>query len=497
MPYLGLDLGTSGIKVVLIDDEQRILDQETAPLTVSRPKPLWSEQDPESWWAAADKAVRALGARRPKEFSGVKAVGLSGQMHGATLLGSGDKVLRPAILWNDGRSGAECAELERRVPALRTIAGNIAMPGFTAPKLLWVAKHEPDIFAQVRKVLLPKDYLRLRMCGNHASDMSDSSGTLWMDVGARKWSGELLAATGLDLSTMPELFEGTQPTGTLLPGVASAWGLPEKTLVAAGGGDNAAGAAGMGIVRPGEAFLSLGTSGVYFVAGERYAPNPEGAVHAFCHCLPGAWHRMSVILSAASCLSWAVKLTGAADEASLLAEAGAIGSRDGVPRFLPYLSGERTPHNHPEAQGVFFGMTHDTGRAQIGRAVLEGVAFAFADGQDVLAAGGAVIREVSVIGGGARSELWGRILASVLERPLIYREGGEAGPAFGAARLAQAAHTGQPGDRVCTTPPAVRTVEPEPGLVNLYRESLPAYRELYRRLRPLFPGGAATQGEKA
>jgi xylulokinase len=497
LPYLGLDLGTSGVKAVLVDDEQRIVDQETASLDVSRPKPLWSEQDPESWWTATDKAVRALGARRAKEFAGVKAVGLSGQMHGATLLGRGDKVLRPAILWNDGRSGAECAELERRVPNLRTIAGNIAMPGFTAPKLLWVARHEPDIFAEVRKVLLPKDYLRLRMCGDYASDMSDSSGTLWMDVGARNWSGELLAATGLDVSAMPELFEGTAATGTLLPEVASAWGLPAKTVVAAGGGDNAAGAAGMGIARPGEAFLSLGTSGVYFVAGERYAPNPEGAVHAFCHCLPGAWHRMSVILSAASCLSWAVKLTGAEGEASLLAEAETSSSRDGVPTFLPYLSGERTPHNHPEAQGVFFGMTHDTGRAQVARAVLEGVAFAFADGQDVLAAGGTAIREVSVIGGGARSDLWGRILASVLERPLTYRHGGEAGPAFGAARLARAAQTGEPPESICVAPPVVRTVEPDSALVKLYRERLPIYRELYRRLRPLFPGGEATQGEKA
>lgn len=495
MPYLGLDLGTSAVKILLVGDDQTIIDQESAPLTVSRPRPLWSEQDPEAWWAAADTAMRALRARRAKEFTGVKAIGLSGQMHGATLLGAGNRVLRPAILWNDGRSAAECAELEKRLPGIRTIAGNIAMPGFTAPKLLWVARHEPDTFAGVEKVLLPKDWLRLRMCGNYASDLSDASGTLWLDVAARKWSGEILAACGLKQTSMPELFEGTAATGKLLPHVAAIWGLPSDTLVAAGGGDNAAGAAGMGVVRSGEAFLSLGTSGVYFVAGDRYAPNPDGAVHTFCHCLPGAWHRMSVILSAASCLSWVVKLTGAADEASLLAEIEASPFRTVRPIFLPYLSGERTPHNDPLAQGVFFGMTHETTRADLGRAVLEGVAFAFADGQDALMAGKTPIKEVNVIGGGARSELWGRILASVLQRSLTYREGGEAGPAYGAARLARLAHTGERPEAVCTAPKVIRVIEPDPVAVPSYREKHLAYREIYHRLRSLFAEQRPGKGE--
>ena len=485
------------MKVVLVGDDQAIIDQESASLNVSRPHPLWSEQDPEDWWKAADTAMRALKARRAKEFSAVRAVGLSGQMHGATLLGQGDKVLRPAILWNDGRSGAECAELEKRVPTLRTLAGNIAMPGFTAPKLVWVAKHEPAVFAKVEKVLLPKDYLRLRMCGHYASDMSDSAGTLWMDVAGRKWSGEILAATGLKASTMPELFEGTQATGKLSSQVATAWGLSADTVVAAGGGDNAAGAAGMGVVRPGEAFLSLGTSGVYFVSGDRYSPNPDGAVHTFCHCIPATWHRMSVILSAASCLSWVVKLTGAADEASLLAEVEAAPVRDLRPIFLPYLSGERTPHNDPMAQGVFFGLTHETTRAELGRAVLEGVAYAFADGQDVLMAGKTPINDVSVIGGGARSELWGRILASVLQRPLVYREGGEAGPAYGAARLARIAHTGESPDKVCVAPAVKRIVEPDPALQNSYREKVLVYRELYHRLKTLFVEQGPRKGESA
>jgi xylulokinase len=496
VPYLGIDLGTSSVKILLVGEDQAILDQETAPIKVSRPRPLWSEQDPEDWWKAVDTAMRALRARRAKEFSGVKALGLSGQMHGATLLGRGDKVLRPAILWNDGRSWAECAELERRVPSLRTLTGNIAMPGFTAPKLLWVANHQPDVFSQVEKVLLPKDYLRLRMCGTFASDMSDSSGTLWMDVGGRKWSPELVAACGLQPSAMPELFEGTQPTGTLLPHVAAVWGLPHDAVVAAGGGDNAAGAVGVGVVRPREAFLSLGTSGVYFVAGDSYSPNPEGAVHTFCHCLPGSWHRMSVILSAASCLSWVTRISGASNEDSLLAEIEASPFRERRPMFLPYLSGERTPHNDPQAQGVFFGLTHETTRADLGRAVLEGVAYAFADGQEVLLAGRTPISQVTVIGGGARSELWGRILASVLQRPLVYREGGETGPAYGAARLARLASTGEAPESVCAPPKVVRVVEPNPKLQSSYREKVLLYREIYNRMRPLFTEQGPRLGEQ-
>ncbi|MDB5102542.1 MAG: xylB [Fibrobacteres bacterium] len=494
MTFLGIDLGTSAVKAILVDDRQNLIGQASASLEVSRPHPLWSEQNPEDWWIAANQAVSALKDAHPKEFSGVKSVGLSGQMHGATLLGRQDKVLRPAILWNDGRSGAQCAELERRAPASRRITGNLAMPGFTAPKLMWVAEHEPEIFGRVEKVLLPKDYLRLRLCGNYASDMSDSSGTLWLDVGKRAWSDEMLSATGLKRSAMPELCEGNQPTGRLTATVASAWGLGNDVIVAAGAGDNAAGAAGAGVVRPGDAFLSLGTSGVYFAAAGSYSANPEGAVHTFCHCLPNAWHQMSVILCAAASLTWVARLTGAADEASLLAEveaamdrerAGAIAKMD-TPVFLPYLSGERTPHNNPHAQGVFFGMTHETDRAALGRAVLEGVAFAFADGQRALLDARADLREVSVIGGGARSRLWGRILASVLKRPLLYRKGGEAGPAYGAARLARLALTGEKPEDVCTAPAVDHVIQPEPAWSERYETGLSLYRSLYQDLKPRF-----------
>ena len=488
--YLGIDLGTSGVKAVLVDDAQRLVGQSTAPLEVSRPHPLWSEQNPEDWWTATGRAVAGLRAAHPDAMAAVRGIGLSGQMHGATLLDQGDRVLRPAILWNDGRSGAECAELERRAPSLRAIAGNRAMPGFTAPKLLWVAAHEPDLFKATAKVLLPKDWLRLRMTGDHASDLSDSAGTLWLDVGRRVWSDELLAATGLDGAHMPKLYEGCQPTGTLRAAVAADWGVPPGTVVAAGAGDNAAGAVGVGVVAPGSAFLSLGTSGVLFVSGDRFAPNPERGVHAFCHALPGRWHQMSVMLSAASCLSFAARLTGAADEAALLREAEASGGdpngEPSEPVFLPYLSGERTPHNDPHAKGVFFGLTHDTDRGALARAVLEGVAFAFADGLDALEEAGGRVDRFLVIGGGARSALWGRILAGALDRPLDYPAGGEVGPAFGAARLARLAVTGEEPEGVCRPLEIRDTVEPDPALAAALAPRRRLFRRLYGDLRAAF-----------
>lgn len=485
--FLGIDLGTSGVKVVLVDGDQHVVDQETVPLSVQRPHPLWSEQDPEDWWRAADQAVVALKARQARVLTGVRGIGLSGQMHGATLLDDADRPIRPAILWNDGRAGAECAQLERREPRSRTITGNLAMPGFTAPKLLWVAAHEPDAFARTRRVLLPKDYLRLRMTGVAASEMSDAAGTLWLDVAARRWSDAMLTATGLPLSAMPELFEGSQPTGTLRPEIAAAWGVPADAVVAGGAGDNAAGAAGVGVIRPGDAFLSLGTSGVLFVADAGYAPNPAQAVHAFCHCLPGTWHRMSVILSAASALSWLARLLGGT-EAELVAEAERADADTGDLLFLPYLSGERTPHNDPAATGVFVGLTHATERPHLVRAVLEGVAFAFADGQAALTAAGTEIGEVAVIGGGARSRFWGRILAAALNRPLHYPAGGELGPAFGAARLGRLAATGEAPEAVCTRPQTSHVVEPDAALAERYAEKHRRFRALYPMLQPAWAG---------
>ena len=485
--YLGIDLGTSGVKLVLADDEQRVVAQATAELEVSRPHPLWSEQDPEAWWNATCQAMDRLREEHARPLSAVRGIGLSGQMHGATLLDASDRVLRPAILWNDGRSGEACRELMRRLPEVSEITGNLVMPGFTAPKLLWVAEHEPEIFARVARVLLPKDYLRLRLSGDLASEMSDAAGTLWLDVAKRAWSPAVLEATGLDEGSMPALHEGSEPTGQLRPELARRWGMREGIAIAGGGGDQAAGAIGVGVVEPGQAFLALGTSGVFFVAGDAFAPNPSQGVHAFCHCLPGRWHQMSVVLSAASCIAWVAALTGARDEAALLAEVAACRPGASAPLFLPYLSGERTPHNDPHAKGVFFGLTHEHGRAELGWAVLEGVAFALADGQAALLAGGTRIGDVAVIGGGARSELWGRILASALGRTLSYAAEAEVGPAFGAARLGRLAATGESAAELCTPPPVERVIEPDPQLEARCRERHETFKRLYHLLRETFP----------
>jgi xylulokinase len=415
----------------------------------------------------------------------VKAIGLSGQMHGATLLGADQQALRPAILWNDGRSAQQCAQLEASVANLGQITGNRAMPGFTAPKLQWVRENEPETFAQVKTVLLPKDYVRLRMTGELASDMSDSAGTLWMDVAARDWSDVMLAATGLDRSHMPRLFEGSEFTGELRAEIAEAWGMG-RVPVAAGGGDNAAGAVGVGVVKPGEAFLSLGTSGVLFLANAGYSPNPAGGVHSFCHALPDRRHQVFVVWSAASCVDWAAKLTGAADTGAFFAAIEARNAPAASEIFLPYLSGERTPHNDPNAKGVLFGLTHESDAAAIGQAVLEGVALAFRDGMDALTDSGAHIDTITVIGGGAKSHYWGRILASALGRPLNYRDGGEVGPAYGAARLAQLADTGSTVETVCPAPAITHVAEPDDALTDIYAARMIKFRALYQNLKSAF-----------
>jgi len=480
--FLGIDIGTSSVKAVLVDEHDSVVAQATAPLTVNRPQPLFSEQDPEAWWQASVSAICAL----PKASrQAVQAVGLTGQMHGATLLDHTDRPLRPAILWNDGRSAAECTELERLQPRARSITGNLIMPGFTAPKLLWVRHHEPDTFARVRSVLLPKDYVRLKLTGEKVSDMSDSAGTSWLDVAARDWSDEMLAATSLDRSHMPKLVEGNAPSAKVLENIASELGIP-SVVVAGGGGDNAASAAGMGVVESGQAFLSLGTSGVLFVATDRFRPNSEKAAHAFCHCLPQRWHQMSVMLSASSGFDWIARVTGNSDLNALVDAAKAKGIHRQSPFFLPYLSGERTPHNDPNSRGVFFGMTSDTTAADLALAVLEGVAFGFADGMEVLLEGGGSINEISLTGGGARFAYWREILAAALNRPLVYRQSSEVGAAFGAARLARLALTGEKPDSVCVAPPAKQVIEPDPQLSATLTERRPTFIQLYRDLRNTF-----------
>ena len=471
---------------MLLTEQGSLLHSASAPLEVSRPAPGFSEQDPEAWWQATLRAVNALPrAERAK----VRGLGLSGQMHGATLLDAHDRPLRPAMLWNDGRSAEECLEIERREPAARAITGNIMMPGFTAPKLLWVARHEPDVFGRTASVLLPKDYVRLRLTGEKVSDLSDASGTGWLDVGRREWSDAMLAATDLGRAHMPRLVEGSSASGTLTAAAAEALNLPRVT-VAGGGGDNAASAVGLGVVRAGDAFLSLGTSGVLFVVTDRFRPNPERASHAFCHCLPHRWHQMSVMLSAASTLDWVAQLVGATDLPRLVGSAEAQGLSRHSPLFLPYLTGERTPHNDPNCRGVFFGLRPDTTPAELAEAVLEGVALALADGLDVLTEGNdpasAPVNGISVTGGGARLPYWGRLIAAALNRPLTYRSGGEVGAALGAARLARLAAGEGNEEEVCAAPAIERIVQPDSALAALLSSRRRTFQRLYRDLKNTF-----------
>ncbi len=481
--YIGIDLGTSGVKAILLNELGDVVASHTEKLTVSRPHPLWSEQDPEQWWLATDRAVKALGHQH--SLREVKALGIAGQMHGATLLDEQQKILRPAILWNDGRCAEECVMLEEWVPQSRGITGNLMMPGFTAPKLLWVQRHEPEIFSRVDKVLLPKDYLRLRMTGDFASDMSDAAGTMWLDVAKRDWSDVMLAACQLTRAHMPELYEGSEITGTLLPEVARAWGMQEVAVVA-GGGDNAAGAVGVGMMNAGQAMLSLGTSGVYFAVSDGFLSKPESAVHSFCHALPERWHLMSVMLSAASCLDWAAKLTGLASVPALIAAAQQADEHAEPVWFLPYLSGERTPHNNPQAKGVFFGLTHQHGPAELAQAVLEGVGFALADGMDVVHACGVQPASITLIGGGARSEYWRQMLSDISGLQLDYRTGGDVGPALGAARLAQIAmNTQRPLSDLLPQLTLEQAHYPDAGRHVLYQQRRETFRRIYQQLQPL------------
>jgi xylulokinase len=414
----------------------------------------------------------------------VRGIGLSGHMHGATLLDAEDKVLRPCIMWNDTRSHREAAALDAD-PRFRRITGNIVFPGFTAPKLAWVKNNEPDVFAKIRWVLLPKDFLRVWLTGEHMSEMSDSAGTSWLDTGGRKWSGELLAATGLEERHMPELVEGTDVAGILRPELAARWGLDTGVVVAGGAGDNAASACGMGTVREGAAFVSLGTSGVLFAANASYLPNPESAVHAFCHALPGTWHQMGVILSATDALNWHSRVTSAS-AADLTEELGEVLKAPSGVTFLPYLSGERTPHNDAAIRGAFLGLGHESGRAVLTQAVLEGVSFAIRDSLEALKSAGTALTRVTAIGGGSRSRYWLKSIATALNLPVDLPADGDFGAAFGAARLGLVAATGADPVAVCSAPATAETIEPEAALTAAYEDAYQRYRRLYPAVRAAY-----------
>lgn len=484
--YLGIDLGTSSVKIVLIDSKQKLMGEASCKLSISHPKALWSEQDPKEWWKATNVAMQNLKDVHSKELSQVKAIGLSGQQHGAVLLNKENQVLRPAILWNDGRSFEQCTALEKAVPNFNKITGNQIMPGFTAPKLLWVEKHEPEIFKKMHKTLLPKDYLRLMMTGEYATDMSDASGTMWLDVKNRTWSKEMLEATHLSEKHMPKLFEGPDVTAQVLSELALRWGIPSSAVVVAGAGDNAASALSLGVIKSGSSFLSIGSSGVYFVASDAFNPSPKGGVHTMCHCLPNLWHQMTVHLSAASSLEWWKKASQEPSVKHLIEECKKNPNLSKSLYFLPYLSGERSPHNDPYAKGVFFGLTHASQRFDMTRAVLEGVAFNFAQGQSAMLKAGSKILETSVVGGGSTSFYWGTILASALGRPLTYRKNREVGAAFGAAKLAYLGISKQDPLTLAPCGSIEHTAEPNPEMTILYKEKQKIFSLIYEQLKPVF-----------
>lgn len=479
MTFMGIDIGTSGVKVLLIDESGAAIGEAVAPAVEPvRPHPGWSEQNPTDWWTATLSAIDALKVSHAKALAAVKGIGLSGHMHGATLLGENDDVLRPCILWNDGRSAAECAEMEAQLPSLRELAGNIAMPGFTAPKIAWVRKHEPDIYARIRKVLLPKAYVRLLLTGEHVEDMSDAAGTLWLDVARRDWSDALLGVTGLNRDHMPRLVEGSAVSAQLKPDLMARWGMSGPVVVAGGAGDNAAAACGIGAVRPGEGFVSLGTSGVLFVSNEKFSPNTQGAVHAFCHAIPNTWHQMGVILSATDSLNWLSRISGK-KQAELSGEAEAQFKGPGETIFLPYLSGERTPHNNAGARGSFSGLSQSTDTAQLAQAVMEGVSFAMRDCQRVLADAGTAINRLLAVGGGSKSALWLKMLATNLDMEIALPEDGDFGGALGAARLGLCAATGADPQSVMTMPRIKTTIAPDEKLSAAYTDQYARYRALY------------------
>ena len=475
--FIGVDVGTTGVKTIAISPSGEVIAKAESGYPLFTPQPGWSEQDPEDWWRAAQATLSAVAAAGVHDVGGI---GLSGQMHGLVCLDDRDRVLRPAMLWNDQRTGAECAEIEGRIGLERLIrlTGNRALTGFTAPKLLWLRRNEPDVYSRIAHVLLPKDYVRLRLTGEHAIDVTDASGTLWFDVERRRWSEEVTDALEVPQSWLPRALESPEISGR------TAQGIP----VAAGAGDQAAAALGVGVDQPGPLSVVLGTSGVVFAALPAFAADPQARVHAFCHAVPGSWHAMGVMLSAAGSLQWFHDaLAGAVAFSDLDAEASlwAPGSEGLI--FLPYLAGERTPHADPSARGAFVGLSLRHDRGTLVRAVLEGVAFGLRDSFELLSALGVHAEAGRVSGGGARSRLWLRIVASALGLPLEVTVL-EEGSAYGAALLA-----GVAGGAFADVHQAVDacvhvrdTVEPDPAWQEAYAEGYQRFRDLYPALRPYF-----------
>jgi xylulokinase len=480
--FLGLDLGTSGLRALLIDAGGQPVATAEASYGVAHPHPGWSEQAPADWITALETVISEL-RQNADAFADIKGIGVAGHMHGATLLDTENRTIRPCILWNDTRSHAEAAALDQ-TPQVRDLSGNIVFPGFTAPKLDWVRSHEPKNFARIAKVLLPAAYLNFYLTGHHVADMSDSAGTSWLDVGARDWSDVLLAAGHMRRDQMPTLVEGCEPAGTLRAALAEKWGLGQDVVIAGGAGDNAAAACGTGVLTEGQGFVSLGSSGVLLAARNGFSPDPASAVHTFCHAVPGRWYQMGVMLSATDGLNWLAGITGKTP-AELTAPLGSDIMAPGRVRFLPYLSGERTPHNDAAIRGAFTGLGVDTSTDDMTRAVLEGVAFGLRDCAEALKSTGAVLDQLLAIGGGTKSPYWVKLIATVLNVPLHLPKAGEFGAALGAARLGMAAAIGGDPEQIMTLPEIGQVVLPDTDLIAAYDDAYAAFRATYPGIKAI------------
>jgi xylulokinase len=487
--FLGLDCGTSGLKAILVDERGAVVAGAARAYVPDRPHPGWSEQDPDVWLKAMAGAIADLRASALKAVGAVRAIGFSGQMHGGVLIDRSDRPVRPAILHNDGRAREEAAELGRDYPHLAGVVGVKPMPGFTGPKLLWLARNEAELRSRIACVLAPKDYLRLALTGERGTDMSDAAGQWLLDEAARQWSADAIAACGAEPAWAPRLHEGSDAAGTVRPAAAEEFGLPPGVVVAAGGGDAAVGAIGLGAIAPGEAFISLGTATQLIVATDRYRSAPERLVHGFAHALPGRWYAMAAMLNGAGALAFAARLLGSAPDTLEREAANGYRGPGGVV-FLPYLSGERTPLDDPYARGVLFGMSETTSRADVARAVMEGVALTLVDARDCLAAAGASIDRVGLIGGGARSALWTEMIAAATGFTVVRMKGGETGPAYGAARLARLAATGEAPEDLCQPPEVADVTVPKPALAEAFAKQRQRFRALYAVLKPEFRRGS-------
>lgn len=481
--YLGLDLGTSGLRGLIVDHAGVPVGDATADYPVATLHDGWSEQDPALWLDACRAVMSNLKATHPKAYASIGGIGVAGHMHGATLLDDRGEIVRPCILWNDTRSAAEAATLDGD-PVFRELSGNIVFPGFTAPKLAWLAIHEPANFARVSTVMLPKDYLVYWLSGRLVSEMSDAAGTGWLDTGKRSWSEDLLTKSGMRRDQMPDLIEGAEAAGTVSAIRADELGLSANVIVAGGGGDNAAAACGVGAFREGDGFVSLGTSGVILAARNNYAPMPGSAVHTFCHAVPDRWYQMGVALSATDSLNWLAGLVGKSPT-ELAGQLDSTPDQPGPVCFLPYLSGERTPHNDAAIRGAFIGLAKSHDSTALVRAVMEGVCYAMRDCLEALSSSGTSLSRILAIGGGSNSDTWVQMLADVLKLDLNLPAKGDFGAALGGARLAMVAAGAASTNDIMTAPTIDRTIEPRPEAVERYAEGYARYASLYPKLKDL------------